>query len=361
LRILIGRIGASLLLFVLAEAALFRSGLWVSILEPSSSTGTLETRLRNERIRPVRDHNQVLGIGDSRMAMLPRMANEAGAGYWFASIAVAGTTPRCWYYMLRDTDPTARRYRAVVVTVDDYDLRDIADQPSERISDLHYVVAHVGLRELAEFAGSFRQPEKRWMALRGLLFKGTVYQRDFQEFLLHPAARLALVKLVRAGSAQWAYDFVPDNHSLAGLAVNWKSQTIQYPAGTTDAERELIRQVLFPWPAPQNGAYAAFYSHWLGRIVEHYRGSGTKLILLQLPRAPVIRPNPPPRPESPLRALARRPDVILLDEHYFDSLERPELFGDPYHLNREGIRRFSRMLAEEVRRILGPPVAANAL
>jgi hypothetical protein len=62
-----------------------------------------------------------------------------------------------------------------------------------------------------------------------------------------------------------------------------------------------------------------------------------------------------------LRALAAEPDVVLLDEHRFDELERPELFGDPLHLNGEGILRFSRILAEEVRRVLGPPAGSHAL
>jgi hypothetical protein len=59
--------------------------------------------------------------------------------------------------------------------------------------------------------------------------------------------------------------------------------------------------------------------------------------------------------------LAAQPGVVLLDEHRFDELERPELFGDPLHLNGEGVLRFSRILAEEVRRILGPPAVVHAL
>jgi hypothetical protein len=44
--------------------------------------------------------------------------------------------------------------------------------------------------------------------------------------------------------------------------------------------------------------------------------------------------------------------VVLANEHAFDSLERPELFKDALHLNREGCARFSGLLVEEVSRIL---------
>jgi hypothetical protein len=356
-----GRLAGGLLAFVFIEGAVFHTGFYPSILDPSSSTGTIETLIRNEQARAVHDRNQVLAVGDSRMGILPRMANEHHVGYWFASIAIGGSTPRCWYYFLRDTDPTARRYAAVVVPANDYDLRDTPDNLADRLLDVNFVIAQLRLTDLAEFSGSYREPANRWMAFRDNLLKGFVYKRDFQEFLLNPAARLEKVRIVREGSAGWAYNFVPENHSLAGLAVDWAAKHIHFPDGLTQAQRDFIRDVLLRPSVPQTGTNAAYHRYWFGRIVEHYRGSGTKLIFIRLPRAPVLPPNPPsPNPSSPLRVLARQRDVVLLDEHRFDELERPELFGDPLHLNGEGILRFSNILADEVRRILGPPARAHA-
>jgi hypothetical protein len=53
--------------------------------------------------------------------------------------------------------------------------------------------------------------------------------------------------------------------------------------------------------------------------------------------------------------------VLLADEHAFESLERPEIFKDGMHLNREGIAQFSVMLAHEIARVLGPLDAHHAL
>jgi hypothetical protein len=296
------------------------------------------------------------------MGILPRLANEHSVGYWFASIAIGGSTPRCWYYFLRDTDPTARRYAAVVVPVNDYDLRDVPENLRERLLDVNFVIGHLRLGDLLEFSRSYARPANQWTAFRDGLFKGLVYKRDFQEFLLNPAARLEHVRTMREGSAGWAYNFVPENHSLAGLSVDWAAKKIRFPNGLTDAQRDLVRGVLLRPEVPQTGANAAYHREWFGRILDRYRGSGTKVIFVRLPRAPVLPPDlPPPSSSSPLRAFASEPGVVLLDEHRFDELERPELFGDPLHLNGEGILRFSRILAEEVRRILGPPAVAHAL
>ncbi len=72
----------------------------------------------------------------------------------------------------------------------------------------------------------------------------------------------------------------------------------------------------------------------------------TKIVFLRLPRGPIPRPDFLSRAKSSsIRELAARPNVILCDEHAFDSLEHPELFGDGMHLNRAGVAKFSPMLA----------------
>jgi lysophospholipase L1-like esterase len=56
---------------------------------------------------------------------------------------------------------------------------------------------------------------------------------------------------------------------------------------------------------------------------------------------------------SSIREMANGRSVLLANEHAFDALEHPELFKDGMHMNREGINRFSAMLAAEVTRVLG--------
>lgn len=53
-----------------------------------------------------------------------------------------------------------------------------------------------------------------------------------------------------------------------------------------------------------------------------------------------------------VRTLARAERVSLVPEAIFDHLERPEYFFDGLHLNREGRRIFSRILADQVAELL---------
>jgi hypothetical protein len=97
------RILATLVFFAAFEGAVFHTRLYPSIIEPDSTAGAMETQLNNELKRPKPDRNQVLAVGHSRMALLPRVANDMkpSTGYRFASVGIGGTTPRCWYYELR--------------------------------------------------------------------------------------------------------------------------------------------------------------------------------------------------------------------------------------------------------------------
>src|SRR5512140_1515739 len=164
---------ASVAAFAAIEGAVFHTGLYPWILNPDASTGYLETILRNERERP-KTGPQVLAIGDSRMLLLPRISNEhtAETGYTFGTIATAGASPRSFYYMLRDADPTARFYRAIVIAVESYDDAERWGDENDGDSDLSYLIARLRLSDLPEYSSSYHSPMKRWKAAEGILFKG---------------------------------------------------------------------------------------------------------------------------------------------------------------------------------------------
>ncbi|MEI9975417.1 MAG: hypothetical protein WDO73_27125 [Ignavibacteriota bacterium] len=262
--------------------------------------------------------------------------------------------------MLRDLDPTARRYRAVVIGVDDYDDEDRGPHPEDDIRNLRYVIARLRLSDVIEFSGSFSSPALRWEAFRGALLKGTVYQTDFLAFLAHPGPRLALARLYRRPADDWGYDYVESSRSMAGLKIDWATLGVTFPPGTDQNQRDTVNSFLAHQPDEQTGRLYAFHRVWFGRIVDRYRGSPTKIIFLRLARGPIPRPDNLVRKTfSSIREFASRPNVVLADEHAFDSLEHPEFYRDGMHLNRAGVEAFSVILAEEIRKTLGPSDVAR--
>src|ERR1022692_2044541 len=121
-RLVAAGLGSLLGLFLL-DAGLFRTNLYPSILEPDSTTGLFENVLRREVLAQRRyGDNLVVTVSDSRLAFLPKTANDMtpSTGYAFRSAGVSGTDPCSWFYLLRDLDPSASRYRPIVIGVEDF-------------------------------------------------------------------------------------------------------------------------------------------------------------------------------------------------------------------------------------------------
>jgi hypothetical protein len=337
------------------DALVFRTGLYTSILEPDSSTGLFELILRREQhAQPWYGRNLVVTLGDSRFAYYPRVANEqtAGTGFAFRHAGVAGTDARAWYYMLRDLDPTRSRYRAIVLGIDDYDDEDGAYDIGDDLATLHYVAARLRFSDIIPFTLSFHNPGARFEALRGSLLKGTVFQRDIMAFLSHPQKRFADIQLDAGGFEEWTYGYVETDHSVVGLRIDWTTLTATVPPGNAALRDQLDRFVLYR-AYPQTGRHAAFRRKWFGQLVDRYRGTGTKVIFVRLPRGPIPRPAYlVQKKSSSIREFARRPGVLLADEHTFDFLEKPELFRDAFHLNNAGCSLLSVHMAREIGKLL---------
>ena len=341
--------------FVVVEGVVFRTGLYSHVLEPDSSTGLLQSILDDEKRRAVAGPREVLAIGHSRMGFRARAANEleGETGYRFATIAMPGSTPRVWYYMLRDVDPTARRYAAILIGVDEYDDEDYEDL-SNREMDIRYVTPYLGWADVLPFAASCPEWPTRWLAARAALFKGYAYRADFQDFLAHHKDRTKKIAVSRREDGPRRYNQPWGSYDVTGLSVDWKTRTIHFPEGSTELQKQIITEVLLRGTAEQTGLRGKYLRQWYGRIVERYRGSRTKIVFLRLPRGPVVPPMLVACKTAVARELAAsNVQVRLLPEDAFDSLEQPRFFGDPMHLNHVGSQEFSRMAARETASLLG--------
>jgi hypothetical protein len=348
----------------LTDAAVFRSGLYFQIVEPASGPGSFERELRLERARPRDGRKQILIIGDSRsLAIRPRIAEESSKswGMAFANVSVRGSTPREWYYFLRELDPSANRYHAVVFGVDDFD--DNNDHlRGESTEEVEMPVSSLHLADVFDYPWTFQEPRYRRDAFLECVLKGSAYKRDFQELLSHPLVRLKRAAESRASYQSWNWEYVGDDPSMAGLEVDWGTRQVKFPERTDAVSRQILRARVENPVGPDDGWKAAMRREWLGRIGRHYRNSHTLLVFARLPSWPI--PLPPERRPVPIKGMlrdlaAQQPNVVLLDEHLFDHLERPEYFYDSIHLNAVGATAATKILAEQLHVILAQTAARN--
>jgi hypothetical protein len=346
----------TLLLFFALEAAVFRSGWYFKYLLPASSAGQLTFQvfwLTHEYPSRV---PEVAVAGDSRIAegFSARKAGLAsGNRIRFWNIGVPGSAPRTWYYLLREGDPNRNRFRAIVLGIDHYSDADANEDLRDRPTDLFYVASQLRITDCFDFALSHLDPEVRRDALSGCFLKGISMRRDLWDFLADPDKRLQMARDWRNQGHGYIDGYGGKPESLAGLSVDFDARRISFPATALDWQRNGLQDALLPKAYPQTGAMTAYRRMWLNRIVDLYKGSKTEIILLELPRGPVSRPDSPV-PARAISELASRPHVTVLPKDLFHDLERPELFADGLHLNRIGRPIFSERLGLKVAELLGP-------
>jgi len=337
-----------LLLFVGTDSLLFRTGWYFDYIEPDSSAGQLESHLHWLQ-QNAASEREVLVVGDSHIAegfSVPIATEATNTHFRFWNFGIAGSTPRVWFYGIRDSDPNRNRFAAIVIALDQY-ADDDFDNWADREIDLNFVIARLSPLDCFEFSRSFNMAAYQEWAFVGCLLRGVTLRNDIKAFLHGITRRRETHKDWFENGLKHTTDYAGNPESLAGMSVDFATRTIRFPADVKESQRASVTAALFGQPAPQTGATTRYRNQWLGNILDLYRNSATRIIFVQLPRTPVHLPSS----EVPTRFLdsaLRRPRVSAMAANSFEDLETPELFADVQHLNRRGRPEFSRRIAQFV-------------
>src|SRR5436190_7278271 len=333
--------------FVCLDGAIFHTRLYVSILAPDSYAGRLAVITRAEKQRPPSGLNDVLVLGDSRMAegFSTAVADELGsaAGFKFVTLAEPASTANTWYYMLREVDPTAQRYWAIVVPYG------IGYEPTSAES-LRISMAAPLLRygDCFTFASAFQQWSGRFRAVTACILRGSAYQSDVAHFLEHPIARIENVQresaMVHARAVYKGRDY-----DMVGTSYDATTGQMTFPPRLTEAQREAIRKSLLQ-PSQSEMQYSLrLQRDWIPRILNRYSKSGTAIVLTPVPRGPFAElPAFSVAQRAPFPEVTRQRTVFSLPEQTFDFLEKPDYYFDAFHLNAKGRQRFTERLVNDL-------------
>ncbi len=335
----------SLCAFAAAEAAIFRSGWYLDFLEPVSSTGQLELRLYWLGNASSTRRQEVLVLGDSRMAegFSARQAQAAvGNRLRFWNAGVGGTSPRVWYYFIRDADPTRTRFAAIVLPLDRY-----YDDLNKRAVDLNYAAGRLRITDCIAFARSVDLPGQKFGMFSGCMFKGIVFRRDVAAFLSDIPKRIRVSEDWRENGIGYVNGYEGKAEDVSGIAVDRANRRIDFPARLNEMQRFTITETVLPSAEREPADLTAYRKLWLGRILDLYARSPTRIVFVEMPQRPVAmeESGAPTRFEEWVRS---RGDVRTIPPETFRDLERPELFADGLHLNHLGRPLFSERLGVRV-------------
>jgi hypothetical protein len=328
---------------VCLDGGIFHTKLYVSILAPDSYAGRLAVLTRTEKERPPSGLKEVLVLGDSRMAegFSAPMADEIGssAGFKFVSLAEPAASVNTWYYMLREVDPTTRRYWAIVVPYG------IGYEPSTadplRISMTAPLLRYA---DCFNFASGFQRWSGRFRAFTTCILRGSAYQSDVADFLEHPIERIrSLHEEPQRLHSRTVYQ--GRDYDLVGTSYDAKTGQVLFAPKLTETQRQAVRKSLIQ-PSESDMEYSLKLQRaWIPRILNRYSNSSTAIVLTPVPRGPFVElPGFSKPSRSVLPGGKTRKTTYSLPGQAFDFLEKPEYYFDAFHLNAKGRQRFTEAL-----------------
>ena len=332
--------------FICVDGVIFHSGLYVSILAPSSYAGRVVRITQAERERAPSGLKEVLVLGDSRIAegFSPTLANELGspAGLKFVGLAEPAASANTWYYMVREVDPTRRRYAAIVIPYG------IGYEPNSadalRISMTAPLLRY---GDCFHFASGFQRWSGRFRAFVACILRGSAYQDDVVDLLSHPVARIKSIQL--ADKMRSRSEYKGRDYDLVGTSYNATTGQVTFAPKLTEAQRLAFRKSLIR-PSQSDTEYSLkLQRDWIPRIMNRYSHSPTAIVLTPLPRGPFLELGGFSKGyESVLPTSVIQRTSFSLPGHTFEFLEKPEYYFDAFHLNAKGRQKFTETLVSEL-------------
>src|SRR4030095_5864766 len=332
--------------FICVEGVIFHSGLYASILAPSSYAGRVVRLTEVEKKRAPSGLKEVLVLGDSRIAegFSATLANELGSssGLKFVSLAAPAASANTWYYMVREVDSTMRRYSAIIVPYG------IGYEPNSA-DPLRISMTAPLLRygDCFHFASGFQRWSGRFRAFVACILRGSAYQDDVVDLLSNPMARIRNIQ--QADKIHSGSEYKGRDYDLVGTFYDPTTGQVTFASKLTETQRQAFRKSLIQ-PSQSDTEYSLkLQRDWIPRIINLYFDSPTAIVLMPVPRGPFIElPGFSKGFDSVLTKSVIQRTSFSLPEYTFDFLEKPEYYFDAFHLNAKGRQRFTEALTSEL-------------
>lgn len=339
------------------DALLFRSGLYYRWVEPRSTAGTTRSAIRVVRGSYEPGRRNVLVLGNSRIGegFSSLLADEATAdtGLHFINAAIPGTDPRVWYYVLREIDPRAERFAALVVPIR-YDPVELSAPSADYPLDIAYLAPLLRLTDIVDFPSSFDDPTLQQRARRAILFPAQPMRDDMAALLASPSQRRHEVRESRRRHLGDLLRYGGRAEALPDLALDPDTLQLLDWQGREAELKPKLSGYFAALSSPHSGEAARasnerYYRQWLRRIADVYRANGVPVIAIEVPRGPFHGAHAAtPTAAGTVAELAAAGLLILLPGDSFVDLEQPRYFFDDLHMNRAGREQFSPRLARLV-------------
>jgi hypothetical protein len=351
----------AMVFFLSVDAVLFRLPVYCQFVKPNSHAGALVQRVQLAKEKEKENAPLVAVVGDSRMRegfsakIFDELAADSSKPDRALQLAASGSTLRVWNYLLEDVDPDRNAFKMIVIGLPSFFDDDYSSMLVNNKLDLQMALPVLKTEDTLDFVKTF-DGDARGEMLLGAVLRLYGYRRDVKDFIMHAPDRLAELKDSAIYWKKSDYLYEGDRNSMAGIKINDQKQLVNVPPYLEQAKVDRLRCAVFPEPVEPDSLKRNYLEYWLNRLAERYAGSPTKIVLICIPNHPLPAQDPPPHISRTIVSLTKYPNVRVLPEDAFASLNQPEYFSDDIHLNVTGRREFTKMLSDK---LLDPSLLAT--
>ena len=338
---------------LILDQLVFR-GVYLSFLEPESTAGMTLLARSIQKANYVPGKKNVLILGNSRISegFSARIANEIGTpqGFNFIGLGLPGTSPRVWYYVLRDLVSVRNNYDGIFLMAttlrDDDNYGDDANQSI----DTAYVAPLLNWWDIFSYPQSFADPKEALKAAYAVAFPATSFKNDILEFIKAPIRRVKKAYQWREKFPSSSAAYLGHSESLPPTGTPFSADRVLDKMNGTNRSKldAYFQRHKESQPQPTELAFA-YRSKWYGQIAQQYAPTAVTVGVFLIPRGPYHAAlNKPAEAEGSLKILERKRMISLVDTAVSLPLEKPEFFFDHLHMNATGRAEFSRNLANAI-------------
>ena len=335
----------SVLLFLLIDLIVFRSGLYAKFLTMSSMQGFAQHISHSVNVGKFNPENSILIVGDSRITegFSHQQANLTAKkmGIEFFNAGIGGSTLRTWCYLLERWDPNQDRFKAIVITLPSYRNAPPADAGlNSRVLDADFLGPNITSKAYVDFLQHQEGFKNKLSITAPLLISASQYSKDFMDLILHPRNRIETYKWKKATGLNFsdAYKGNPDN--MVGLSYDRRANILKYPERLNADQKQAIQNLVIKSSTTSDELLSSskeYSRYWLTRILNRYKQSKTKIIVLRMPSTPVPAINQDANFDVLIDGKHfKNENLYIIPENTFLNLEDPKYFWDPNHLNADG-------------------------
>ncbi len=337
---------------MLVDALVYRSGWYAKVAEPDSNMGAVTSMRMLAATEYRQNAHNVLVLGDSRVAegFSALVASQQQPRLNFINVAIPGSMPRTWWYLLRQFERDGYHPDAVVVGAV-YAPRDGTDLANWPLDPGHQLPL-LQLSDYPDYLASIHADDMRRQVREFLLLPTLSVQNDLRSLLQAPLQRITKLLEYRPGYLASVPLYPGREEHMPALYLN-ADGALQSWNDATEAQKHAISshaaELKTPVPAAITSANRNYQQTWYLKIADWCLQHHVKLIVFPVPRGPYHAIQPVRTEPSAIRtALVNHPAAQVLPDDTFDSLETAGYFFDTLHLNHSGRELLSQQLATQV-------------